>query len=359
MSLFTARLTRWMALAALNRPDRTLVAASGGQSRSAGGRTLDPRFQFLEYHARKRAPDGAPTPAAARAQTRMLTTLFGGKAEPGVRWEDASLACADRTVRGRCYRPVDQDAQRPAIVFCHFGGGVVGDLETCHAFCSILSRVVRTAVVSVEYRLAPEHPFPAGLEDALAAYRWVVRFGPERLGVGPQPPVIGGDSMGGNFAAVICQQLKRAGEPQPSLQLLIYPATDMTASGGSMATYADAFPLTEATMRWFLSQYVAQGADLTDFRLSPGLGDLSGLAPALVYGAGFDPLSDQAEHYAAALQAAGGSSRLRLFDRLSHGFTAFTGAVPAADAACRIIAKDVAAALDSQSDRDGSLSAPG
>jgi len=346
MSIFTANVTRWMAQAALNRSERALIAASGGQPRSAGGRVLDPRFQFLEQQARKRGGGGALTPEKARAQTRLLVQLFGGKAEPGVRWEEAELAAPQRSIPARFYRSVDQDAALPAIVFCHFGGGVVGDLETGHAFCSILARVTRTAVVSVDYRLAPEHPFPAGLEDALSAYRWTARFGGERLGVGARAPVICGDSMGGNFAAVVCQELKRAGEPQPSLQVLIYPATDMTADGGSMAVYADAFPLTEETMRWFLSHYAPQGTDLRDPRLSPALApDLSGLAPALIYAAGFDPLSDQAERYAAALQTAGVMARHRVFDRLAHGFTAFTGGVPAADAACRIIAKDVAAAL--------------
>lgn len=345
MNPLAARVTRWMAQQALNRPERVLIAASGGQPRGAGGRTLDPRFQFLEHQARKRS--GQPiTLAAARSQTRLLAKLFGGKAEPGVRWQDVELACDERSVPARLYRPSDQDHSLPAIVFCHFGGGVVGDLETCHAFCSILCRIVRTAVVSVDYRLAPEHPFPAGLEDCLSAYRWTVANAQERLGAAERPPVIGGDSIGGNFAAVICHALKRAGERQPSLQLLIYPATDMTAEGGSMEVFADAFPLTGDTMRWFLSQYAPPETDLQQWRLSPGrVGDLSALAPALIFGAGFDPLSDQAEHYAAALLAAGVSARHRCFERLAHGFTAFTGAIPAAEAACRLIAKEVAASL--------------
>ena len=145
--------------------------------------------------------------------------------------------------------------------------------------------------------------------------------------------------MGGNFAAIICQDLKAAGEPQPAFQLLIYPCTDVASETPSMTTYADAFPLDRAMMDWFMGQYLAPASDPTFPRLSPiRAADLSGLAPAIIATAGFDPLTDQGEAYAKALRAAGVPVSYRCYESLSHAFTAFTGVIPAADAACREIA---------------------
>ncbi len=145
--------------------------------------------------------------------------------------------------------------------------------------------------------------------------------------------------MGGNFAAVIAQEMKRTGEPSPALQLLIYPALDVAGEGASMTTYADAWPLSRATMTWFMGQYMGPGDAPGDPRLSPVRArDLAGLAPAVIATAGFDPLLDQGETYARRLRDAGVMTTYRRYDALAHAFTAFTGVVPAADAACREIA---------------------
>jgi acetyl esterase/lipase len=234
------------------------------------------------------------------------------------------------------------------FVYLHMGGGVIGDLETGHAFCSILAKGARCAVVSVDYRLAPEHKFPAGLDDSLFAYRWT-RDNAVRFGAPPGLAAIGGDSMGGNFAAIICHDLKKAGEPQPVLQALIYPATDMASDTPSMTTFADAFPLTSETMTWFMGHYAPEGVALTDLRLSPMReDDLRGLAPAIVVTAGFDPLSDQGEVYARKLSAAGVPAVYRCYDSLAHGFIGFTGLVKAADKASREIAVLVRQGFDGQ-----------
>ncbi|WP_308238071.1 alpha/beta hydrolase fold domain-containing protein [Phenylobacterium sp. J367] len=145
--------------------------------------------------------------------------------------------------------------------------------------------------------------------------------------------------MGGNFAAIVCQALKRAGEPQPALQLLIYPCVDVASETASMTTYADAFPLSRAMMDWFMGHYLGPADDPADPRLSPiRETDLKGLAPAVVVTAGFDPLVDQGEAYARKLKDAGVPVAYRCYDSLAHGFTAFTGAVGCADVACREIA---------------------
>ena len=154
------------------------------------------------------------------------------------------------------------------LVFAHFGGGVIGDLDTSEVFCAILAKGARCAVLSIDYRLAPEHRFPAALDDMMAAFRWAgentARFGAADGRVG-----VAGDSMGGNFAAVICQELKGLGQPQPALQLLIYPALDVAAEGGSMTTYADAWPAQPRDHGLVHGTLYGPGRSPGDPRLSP------------------------------------------------------------------------------------------
>lgn len=322
----------------LSLPSPILRAMSGGGVVYKGGRTLDPRFQFFAHAAKKMPAMTSLSPAEAVAGSAQAFAAVQGPLEPGVRTESLSVEGPNGPIPCRAYRPETQDSAAPLIVYAHMGGGVIGDLETCHAFCSILARIVRTAVISVDYRLAPEHKFPAGLEDVLAAYRWA-RDNTARFGAAPVPPAIGGDSMGGNFSAVVAQEMARTGEPQPAVQLLIYPAVDIASETPSMTTYADAYPLTRETMDWFMGHYMGADADPADPRLSPDkTPDVSGLAPAVIATAGFDPLVDQGEAYAKRLQAAGVPVLYRCYDSLAHGFTAFSGAIPAADAACREIA---------------------
>jgi acetyl esterase len=329
---------RLMVKAMLSLPTPLLRAMSGGAAVFQGGRTLDPRFQFMAYAARSGPAMTSLPPQVARAGSAAGLAAVAGRPEPGVRTENLSIEGPGGALPLRAYRPPVQDPAAPLLVFAHFGGGVIGDLETCDAFCGILAKVARCPVLSVDYRLAPEHRFPAGLEDVLAAYRWA-RDNAARFGAPVGHVAIGGDSMGGNFAAIIAQEMQRLGEPQPALQLLIYPAVDVASETQSMTTFGDAYPLSRATMEWFMSHYLAPDADPADPRLSPiRESDLSGLAPAVIVTAGFDPLVDQGEAYAKRLRDAGVPVIYRCYDALAHGFTAFTGAIPAADIACREIA---------------------
>lgn len=324
--------------AILALPAPILRTMAGGGVVFQGGRTLDPRLQFLANAARGAPPMTSLTPEQARAGSAQALASVAGAREAGVATEALSINGPRGPIALRAYRPAEQDPAAPLMVFAHFGGGVIGDLETSDAVCSILAKVARCAVLSVDYRLAPEHRFPAGLEDVLAAYRWA-RDNAERFGAPAGQAAIGGDSMGANFAAVIAQEMKRAGEPQPSLQLLIYPAVDVASETQSMTTYADAYPLSRPTMEWFMGHYLGPDADPADPRVSPlRAEDLTGLAPALVVTAGFDPLVDQGEAYAKRLRDAGVPVVYRCYDNLAHAFTAFTGVVPAADIACREIA---------------------
>lgn len=329
---------RFIAHKLLSLPAPILRLMAGGGVVYQGGRTLDPRIQFLAAQARGAPPMESLSPEAARAANDAGVALVTGSPESGVRTEGLTIDGPGGAIRARVYRPEVQDPVAPLMVYAHMGGGVIGGLETSHVFCTILARCARAPVLSVDYRLAPEHRFPAGLEDVLAVYRWA-RDNTERFGAPLGQVAIGGDSMGGGFAAAVCQDLKAAGEPQPALQLLVYPWVDVACESASMTIYADAYPLTRSLLGWFAGHYMGPKDNPADPRLSPlAQNDLKGLAPAIVVTAGFDPLVDQGEAYARNLKAAGVPVAYRCYDSLSHGFTAFTGAVPCADVACREIA---------------------
>jgi acetyl esterase/lipase len=337
---------RLIAKTILSLPPPVLRLMAGGAAVHKGGRTLDPRLQFLAAQARRQPAMETLSPVEARQAETAALSAVGGAPEPGVRWERLAIAGPPGDIPARAYRPQDQDAAMPLIVWAHMGGGVIGSLETSHVFCTILAKLVRAPVLSVDYRLAPEHRFPAGLEDVLAAYRWG-RDNAGQFGASAAPAAIGGDSMGGGFSAIVCQEMKQAGEPQPSLQLLVFPAVDVAAETPSMSLYADAFPLNRAMMDYFMGHYMGPDHDPADPRLSPlRTADLTGLAPAVIATAGFDPLLDQGQAYAKRLKDAGVPVTYRCYDSLCHAFTAFTGAVPAADAACREIAALVRQGLE-------------
>jgi acetyl esterase len=321
----------------LPRPLLRLLAGGGVVYR--GGRTLDPRLQFLQWQARGGPRLAQLTPPEARLVAAQLLKTSEPAPEPGVAIETLRLDTESGPIDARAYRPANQAREAPVLVFAHMGGGVLGDLDTAHGFCAILAGVAGAPVLNVAYRLAPEDRFPAGLDDVLAAYRWAAAHA-TRFGAPPGLAAVGGDAMGANFAAVICQELRRHGEPQPALQLLVNPVVDVASEAGSMTTYADAWPLSRALGDWFLGHYLGPGDDPADPRVSPlKATHLAGLAPAVIATAGFDPLVDQGEAYARRLREAGTDVAYRCYDGLAHGFGALTGLVPAADAACREIAR--------------------
>ncbi|ANH36883.1 Carboxylesterase NlhH [Nocardioides dokdonensis FR1436] len=220
---------------------------------------------------------------------------------------------------GRVYRPITDTEALPTVVFFHGGGFVIGDLDTHDLTCRLIAARCGAVVVSVDYRLAPEHPFPAGLEDALAASHWVGDHLAD-LG-GSDAMAVAGDSAGGNLAAVVAQVLRDEGRPLAA-QLLIYPVTDSAGSYPSHTENAEGYFLDSATMLWFGAQYVGDtpGIDPADPRLSPLHGRLDGLAPAVIVTAELDPLRDDGNAYADALTEAGVRVEHRVFPGLIHGF---------------------------------------
>ena len=329
---------------ALSRSDEALIKASGGEPRTVRGMTLDARFQFLEAQARQRAiPWEQQTVANLRAQTDAGAELFGGPSVPGVRVEKVYITGRSHSVPARLYLPTVRDNSAAMMVYFHFGGGVIGSLEVCHRLCGLIAREAGAPVLSVDYRLAPEFKFPVGLEDCIAAYNWALDNA-SRYGAAVGNAAVGGDSMGGNFAAIIAQEFKKT--RPPVLQLLIYPGVDFTSETPSMHDFADAWPLTAETIEFFVRNYLPEGVEPGNPRVSPGrVEDLRGLAPALVYTAGFDMLLDQGEAYAKRLEEAGVKTSYARFDSLPHGFVAFSGAARAADEAVRRIARETGAAL--------------
>jgi acetyl esterase len=228
----------------------------------------------------------------------------------------------DRAVPLRIYRPagVPETTPLPAYVYFHGGGWVIGDLETHDVLCRQLTAASGASVISVDYRLAPEHKFPAAAEDAWAATRWVVDRAGE-LGLDAGRLAVGGDSAGGNLAAVVALMARDAGGPALRLQVLIYPVTDVMRETRSYEDFADGYMLTRDSMRWFIAHYLRSGDDARDWRVSPlRAPSLAGLPPALIVTAGFDPLRDEGEFYAGRLRDAGVMVDYVCYGGMVHGF---------------------------------------
>jgi acetyl esterase len=266
---------------------------------------------------------GASTPAAARERMRRDARVHSGVPIAVGAVRDLTIPGAVGPLRARQYLPATRTRhgeQRPLLLFFHGGGFVVGDLDTHDAPCRALCRSLDLQVLSVEYRLAPEHPFPAGIEDGHAALRYVLANAAE-LGADPARVIICGDSAGGNLAAVATQQALRHGDALPALQLLIYPTVDSSKDWPSIDTFAEGYFLTRADIHQFRRQYFGDFKDLRDPRASPLLApDLRGLPSAVIITAAFDPLRDEGEAYAHALERAGVRTRLYRTPGLTHGF---------------------------------------
>ena len=222
----------------------------------------------------------------------------------------------------RLYRPLGAGGAGPlpVLVYYHGGGWVIGDLDTHDVLCRELANGAGCAVAAVDYRMGPEHRFPAAVDDVLAATRWVRREAAS-LGLDAARMAVGGDSAGGNLAAVVALAAREAGDLPLAFQLLIYPATDMRRGHPSHQANGQGYLLTRDTMTYFHDHYIDDPRHDLDWRASPLLhADLSGLPPALVVTAGYDPLRDEGAAYAEALTAAGNSAAYVCFERQIHGF---------------------------------------
>jgi len=251
------------------------------------------------------------------------------------------------TIPLRVYRPggVPDSRPLPVLVFFHGGGWVIGDIETHDVVCRQVTAEAGISVISVDYRLAPENKFPAAVDDAWAATRWIAAHGAE-LGIDPARLAVGGDSAGGNLAAVVALLARDAGGPKISLQVLTYPVTDLGAETKSYADLAEGYMLTRDSMRWFRAHYLSKEEDALDWRVSPiRATSLAGLPPALVITAGFDPLRDEGQAYALRLSEAGVSVDAVCFGGMIHGFVPMGRLIDTSFRAVTLIADSLRQAL--------------
>ena len=316
------RAARWLPMLS----PRTQVRLSGRPPVRIDGQTLEPELQLILslMERRGRPPYEELSLAGARAEMRAGAKVGGGPPVPVAEVRDLMVDGAEGPLRARHYAPPEGGGPHPLILFFHGGGFVLGDLDSHDAPCRLLCRSAGAHVVAVDYRLAPEHHFPAAIEDGGAALRWAFEHA-ARLGADPDRVAVAGDSAGGNNAAVVTHDAARTGERLPALQLLIYPATDIADRARSHDLFDQGFLLIREDMDWFADQYAGE-ADRADPRLSILRADgLSGLPPAFVVTAGFDPLRDEGEAYAERLTEAGVSVTLRRHPGLIHGFINMTG----------------------------------
>jgi acetyl esterase len=249
----------------------------------------------------------------------------------------------------RLYRGLgtSKDRLQPALVYFHGGGWVIGDLESHDQVCRALANAAHCVVVAVDYRLAPEHKFPAAVEDAVAATQWI-SANAKNLGIDPGRVAVGGDSAGGNLAAVVALGARDRGGPPLLFQLLIYPGTDMTLDYPSHFRHADQLPLRRATMQWFVAHYLRDAKDKGDWRASPlRAGNFEGLPPALVVTAAFDPLCDEGQAYAEALARAQAEVTHERFAGQIHGFLNMGRIVADSDRLIRLSASALRRAFNS------------
>jgi acetyl esterase len=303
---------------------------------------LDPQIQTMLDQL---ASLGGPTLAelgvdGARSLLEGMKALDGPPPEL-TRIEDRSFAGPAGDVAVRIYRPTGDAAPQPVLVWFHGGGWVIGSIEVGDHTCRKLAKQSGIVVVSVEYGLAPEHPYPAGLNDCYAALEWVAASAAE-LGVDASRMAVGGDSAGGNLAAVVALMARDRNGPGLRFQLLVYPATDLLMTYPSVHNNGEGYLLTSDAIKWFVELYLGEHGDPKDPLVSPiYAGDLSGLPPALVMTGEFDPLRDEGEAYAERLRQADVPATTSRYDGMIHGFFGMGAMVDAA----RLAMEEAAAAI--------------
>jgi acetyl esterase len=311
-----------------------------GSPAQIDGQVLAREMQTLLKLARLTGEDsasgsGALSPKQARARVRAGAVAAAGPRRTLAAATNLTIPGPAGPIPARLYEPPGLGLEdRPLIVYFHGGGWTIGSLDTCESVCRFLALNTSAAVLAIGYRLAPEHPFPAAIDDAFAAFRWAAMES-SRLGVDPRRIAVAGDSAGGNLAAALSLMARDEGDgPVPAMQALIYPVTDAVGGHRSRDEFAEGFLLTRADMDWFEHHYLPPDADRADPRISVlRAPDLSGLPPAYVLTAGFDPLRDEGEAYAERMREAGVEVTLRRHPGLIHGFANMTAISAAANAA--------------------------
>lgn len=326
-------LQRRLAIALLNTPEALLRVLAGPPRRSPDGLELDLQTQVMLRLANRAGITDWQARGVVEGRRLMIESsgLLAARPKGALSVRNEAIPVTGGAVPVRIYTPEGAPRPMPMVVYYHGGGFVLGSLETHDGECRALALGAGAIVISVDYRLAPEHRFPTAIEDGIAAFTWAAAQA-AALGGDPRRMAVAGDSAGGNIAAVVARET-RGHATAPILQVLVYPALDLTRKGASHALFRDGFLLTKAAIEWFLDNYMG-GADPAVVRASPLLAeDLEGLPPAVILTAGFDPLRDEGEAYAKKLADAGLSVTHRRFDGLVHGFFGMSGGITEASRA--------------------------
>jgi len=291
---------------------------------------LDPQARALLERSSGPAFDLLSVPEARRAyrEGRLALAPAPLAVEEA---RDLAFPGAAGEVRARCYRPLGEEPGKalPGVMYFHGGGWTCGDLDTHDSVCRGIAVHGRCAVVAVDYRMGPEHKFPAAVDDALAAVKWVAGNA-RALAIDASRLAVAGESAGGNLAAVAAIALRESG-PQIAMQVLVYPVVDQAADTESLARFAHGYSLTRELLRWYQKQYLHDERDCADWRASPlRARDHTRLPPAYVLTAGFDPLLDEGRAYADRLRQAGNSVVYECFEGMIHGFLPMGGVLAAA-----------------------------
>ena len=294
-----------------------------------GSRVMDPKAQIVgEFVKSIRVPGYYPPLPELRQQLRTMVGLMDEPAPALARIEDIRIPGPAGDIPARVYATQASSVPRPALAYFHGGGWVQGDLETHHGLCARLALHANAVVVAIDYRLAPEHKFPAAVDDCLAAYRWLRTHGRD-VGADTTRVGVGGDSAGGNLSAVVSQLAASAGVPVPTCQALIYPAVDFSLDTESHRELVDGHIIPRDRIEWYGQQYLRTEADKADLRASPlRATTLAGQPPAMIVTAGFDPLRDEGRAYGEVLRRAGVDVVYREFPGQIHAFVSLTKAIP-------------------------------
>ncbi len=283
--------------------------------------TIHPQCQvILDAAAAGVSMFDAPNVAEVRRRYAAATDIYAPTVIAVKSSEDRTIPGPSGDISIRIYTPEDVAGPLPVLMFFHGGGWVVGDLDSHDAVCRILCNSAKCLVIATDYRMGPEHRFPAAFEDAWAALNWA-QENARNIGGEPSRIAIGGDSAGGNLSAGVALYARDNHGPSLNLQLLIYPAVDMTATGGSRITHGEDRILTTGAIDWFEARYLSGEDDRTDPRASPLLAaDHSNLPPAFILTAEYDPLIDEGKAYADKLNAAGSVAEYKCYPGMVHGF---------------------------------------
>lgn len=273
--------------------------------------------QFL-----KLLEDRASTHELSVAENRQRATAFqqfAGEKISLAAVENRQISVADGSIGIRIYRASQQE-QQPIFIYIHGGGWVLGDLETADAPCRQIAALAKCIVVSIDYRLAPEYPFPTPIRDCYAAIRWI-KDNAKTFGGDEKRLIIGGDSAGGNLTAVITQLARERKDVSFLAQVLLYPVTDTALNTASYEENAEGYFLTKSNMEWFIQQYVPENINKKDPLIAPlNAEDFTSLPPALVVLAQYDPLRDEGMHYAEKLKQANVPVKVSCYEGMIHGF---------------------------------------